>query len=265
MPSSSKTLWCSYILLLVLKDFLFLKLNYSFLQPEATVEKGATPSASDNVEAATMVESFPPTIPKSESDTFLTTPDEDDDKIINTNTGLEGDGLELRRPKKDLLEIDRFTICGNRIDWAPQSDKPVGALAKLQGSGIRHRSWHMLRAATVLSAWPMEYLFIYSCWNQPKHKAVTRNIGEHCKCASVIQSGPLVFFFVFLEMIDCFLMTVDGAKLAGTAHLKQGNKVCVWALQRWMPCDKWQLDCTSTFPTSTIILYSKRLLFKQTC
>uniref|UniRef100_A0A8C4IBA7 Transmembrane anterior posterior transformation 1 n=1 Tax=Dicentrarchus labrax TaxID=13489 RepID=A0A8C4IBA7_DICLA len=57
-----------------------------------------------------------PTIPKSDSDTFLTTPDEDDDKIINANTGLEGDGLEHRTPKKDLLEIDRFTICGNRID-----------------------------------------------------------------------------------------------------------------------------------------------------
>lgn len=68
------------------------------------------------MEAANLPESFPPSIPKSESDAFLTTPDEDDDKIINTNTGLEGDGLEHRRPKKDLLEIDRFTICGNRID-----------------------------------------------------------------------------------------------------------------------------------------------------
>uniref|UniRef100_A0A7N6FMB6 Transmembrane anterior posterior transformation 1a n=1 Tax=Anabas testudineus TaxID=64144 RepID=A0A7N6FMB6_ANATE len=53
----------------------------------------------------------------SDSDTFLTTPDEDDDdKIINADTGLEGDGLKHRAPKKDLLEIDRFTICGNRID-----------------------------------------------------------------------------------------------------------------------------------------------------
>uniref|UniRef100_A0A8C2ZMD7 Transmembrane anterior posterior transformation 1b n=1 Tax=Cyclopterus lumpus TaxID=8103 RepID=A0A8C2ZMD7_CYCLU len=60
-----------------------------------------------------MAESSAPTFPKSDSDTFLTTPDEEDDgKIINANTGLEGD----RTPKKDLLEIDRFTICGNRID-----------------------------------------------------------------------------------------------------------------------------------------------------
>ncbi|XP_075890665.1 transmembrane anterior posterior transformation protein 1 homolog [Nelusetta ayraudi] len=92
------------------------KLVHTAPQKEATAEKGTTLLASDNVEAANLPESFPPTIPKSESDTFLTTPDEDDDKIINTNTGLEGDGLEHRQPKKDLLEIDRFTICGNRID-----------------------------------------------------------------------------------------------------------------------------------------------------
>uniref|UniRef100_A0A7N5ZZU9 Transmembrane anterior posterior transformation 1a n=1 Tax=Anabas testudineus TaxID=64144 RepID=A0A7N5ZZU9_ANATE len=66
---------------------------------------------------ANMAESPAPTLPKSDSDTFLTTPDEDDDdKIINADTGLEGDGLKHRAPKKDLLEIDRFTICGNRID-----------------------------------------------------------------------------------------------------------------------------------------------------
>ncbi len=75
------------------------------------------PLTSDSPQAASMAESSAPTLPKSNSDTFLTTPDEEDeDKIININTGLEGDGLEHRTPKKDLLEIDRFTICGNRID-----------------------------------------------------------------------------------------------------------------------------------------------------
>uniref|UniRef100_A0A7N6ABC2 Transmembrane anterior posterior transformation 1a n=1 Tax=Anabas testudineus TaxID=64144 RepID=A0A7N6ABC2_ANATE len=75
------------------------------------------PLASDNSQTANMAESPAPTLPKSDSDTFLTTPDEDDDdKIINADTGLEGDGLKHRAPKKDLLEIDRFTICGNRID-----------------------------------------------------------------------------------------------------------------------------------------------------
>lgn len=53
-----------------------------------------------------------PQIPTSESDQFLTTPDESEDKsLIQDDTELTH-----RAPKKDLLEIDRFTICGNRID-----------------------------------------------------------------------------------------------------------------------------------------------------
>ncbi|XDV14916.1 hypothetical protein PO909_015084 [Leuciscus waleckii] len=53
-----------------------------------------------------------PQIPTSVSDQFLTTPDESEDKsLIQDDTELTH-----RAPKKDLLEIDRFTICGNRID-----------------------------------------------------------------------------------------------------------------------------------------------------
>uniref|UniRef100_A0A7N8X644 Transmembrane anterior posterior transformation 1b n=1 Tax=Mastacembelus armatus TaxID=205130 RepID=A0A7N8X644_9TELE len=79
--------------------------------------KGGISLASDSSQNIDMEESSVPTFPKSDSDTFLTTPDEeDDDKIINADTGLEGDRLKHRTPKKDLLEIDRFTICGNRID-----------------------------------------------------------------------------------------------------------------------------------------------------
>ncbi|KAK2817222.1 hypothetical protein Q5P01_025413 [Channa striata] len=86
-------------------------------QQEPTSDKGATSVASDTSQTTNMAESSAPKLPKSDSDTFLTTPDEDDDdKIINSETGLEGDGLKHRAPKKDLLEIDRFTICGNRID-----------------------------------------------------------------------------------------------------------------------------------------------------
>ncbi|XP_016320409.1 transmembrane anterior posterior transformation protein 1 homolog [Sinocyclocheilus anshuiensis] len=53
-----------------------------------------------------------PQIPTSESDQFLTTPDESEEK------SLIQDDTELKHsvPKKDLLETDRFTICGNRID-----------------------------------------------------------------------------------------------------------------------------------------------------
>ncbi|XP_056265971.1 transmembrane anterior posterior transformation protein 1 homolog [Pseudoliparis swirei] len=79
---------------------------------EPTTEKGGTSPAADSSAPVNAAESSAPTFPKSDSDTFLTTPDEEDDDKINANTGLEGD----RTPKKDLLEIDRFTICGNRID-----------------------------------------------------------------------------------------------------------------------------------------------------
>ncbi|KAL2097459.1 hypothetical protein ACEWY4_006666 [Coilia grayii] len=53
-----------------------------------------------------------PHMPSSESDQFLTTPDDTEEKDI----GQDGMELKHRAPKKDLLEIDRFTICGNRID-----------------------------------------------------------------------------------------------------------------------------------------------------
>ncbi|KAF3852466.1 hypothetical protein F7725_005821 [Dissostichus mawsoni] len=84
-------------------------------QQEPTIDKGGASVAADVSPPPSVAESSAPTLPKSDSDTFLTTPDGDDDeKIINADTGLEG--LEPRTPKKDLLEIDRFTICGNRID-----------------------------------------------------------------------------------------------------------------------------------------------------
>ncbi|CAM5141686.1 unnamed protein product [Natator depressus] len=47
----------------------------------------------------------------SNSDQFLTTPDGEDKDISQDNSELKH-----RSSKKDLLEIDRFTICGNRID-----------------------------------------------------------------------------------------------------------------------------------------------------
>ncbi|KAK5865711.1 hypothetical protein PBY51_019958 [Eleginops maclovinus] len=84
-------------------------------QQEPTIEKGGISVAAEVSPPPSVAESSVPTLPKSDSDTFLTTPDGDEDeKIINADTGLEG--LEQRTPKKDLLEIDRFTICGNRID-----------------------------------------------------------------------------------------------------------------------------------------------------
>lgn len=89
--------------------------NFSPTEPTAT--KTSEPEASDVCQTTHPTENANCALPKSDSDTFLTTPDEEDDeKIINSDTGLDGEELKPRTPKKDLLEIDRFTICGNRID-----------------------------------------------------------------------------------------------------------------------------------------------------
>ncbi|GAA6088065.1 transmembrane anterior posterior transformation protein 1 homolog isoform X1 [Tachysurus ichikawai] len=74
------------------------------------VDEGTSPSVIN--QPVRQTESPALDLPTSESDQFLTTPDESEEKIITQ------DGTELvhRAPKKDLLEIDRFTICGNRID-----------------------------------------------------------------------------------------------------------------------------------------------------
>ncbi|XP_055986320.1 transmembrane anterior posterior transformation protein 1 homolog [Sorex fumeus] len=56
-------------------------------------------------------ENVVPLLVTSNSDQFLTTPDGDEKDISQENSELKH-----RSSKKDLLEIDRFTICGNRID-----------------------------------------------------------------------------------------------------------------------------------------------------
>ncbi|XP_032128946.1 transmembrane anterior posterior transformation protein 1 homolog isoform X2 [Sapajus apella] len=56
-------------------------------------------------------ENVTPLLVTSNSDQFLTTPDGDEKDITQDNSELKH-----RSSKKDLLEIDRFTICGNRID-----------------------------------------------------------------------------------------------------------------------------------------------------
>ncbi|KAJ8000429.1 hypothetical protein DPEC_G00180040 [Dallia pectoralis] len=87
---------------------------------EQNIEDGGVSSASVTSQPTNhLLETPSPTLPTSQSvDHFLTTPDdEDEDKDLSV-TGEEGVRLIHRNPapKKDLLEIDRFTICGNRID-----------------------------------------------------------------------------------------------------------------------------------------------------
>ncbi|KAM3831257.1 transmembrane anterior posterior transformation protein 1 homolog isoform 2-T2 [Vipera latastei] len=56
-------------------------------------------------------ENVAPQLVTSPSDQFLTTPDGDEKDICQDSAESK-----FRSTKKDLLEIDRFTICGNRID-----------------------------------------------------------------------------------------------------------------------------------------------------
>ncbi|NWS40066.1 TAPT1 protein, partial [Probosciger aterrimus] len=56
-------------------------------------------------------ENSPSLLVTSNSDQFLTTPDGEEKDISQDSSELKH-----RSAKKDLLEIDRFTICGNRID-----------------------------------------------------------------------------------------------------------------------------------------------------
>lgn len=64
--------------------------------------------------------SSPPS-PDPEPDPELApSPSKTEDKAEAT----EGTELKHRAPKKDLLEIDRFTICGNRIDWQSKGHWP---------------------------------------------------------------------------------------------------------------------------------------------
>uniref|UniRef100_A0A8C5N974 Transmembrane anterior posterior transformation protein 1 homolog n=1 Tax=Gouania willdenowi TaxID=441366 RepID=A0A8C5N974_GOUWI len=113
------------ITLKVLNSIVLLGTSCTFVKEANMEEKlfepppsaASMPLKTDVSQPTNMADITSTVLPKSDSDTFLTTPDgDDDDKIINADTGLEEEGLKQRTPKKDLLEIDRFTICGNRID-----------------------------------------------------------------------------------------------------------------------------------------------------
>uniref|UniRef100_A0A8D0KLY3 Transmembrane anterior posterior transformation 1 n=1 Tax=Sus scrofa TaxID=9823 RepID=A0A8D0KLY3_PIG len=68
-------------------------------------------SASVTSQPSHQKENVLPLLVTSTSDQFLTTPDGDEKDVTQENSELKH-----RSSKKDLLEIDRFTICGNRID-----------------------------------------------------------------------------------------------------------------------------------------------------
>ncbi|XP_050829440.1 transmembrane anterior posterior transformation protein 1 homolog [Serinus canaria] len=74
----------------------------------STDENGSTSVTNQPVHQK---ENMPSLLVTSNSDQFLTTPDGEEKDISQDSSELKH-----RSAKKDLLEIDRFTICGNRID-----------------------------------------------------------------------------------------------------------------------------------------------------
>ncbi|KAM6135966.1 transmembrane anterior posterior transformation protein 1 homolog isoform 2-T2 [Phoenicopterus ruber ruber] len=74
----------------------------------STDENGSTSVTNQPVHQK---ENTPSLLVTSNSDQFLTTPDGEEKDISQDSSELKH-----RSSKKDLLEIDRFTICGNRID-----------------------------------------------------------------------------------------------------------------------------------------------------
>ncbi|XP_074206086.1 transmembrane anterior posterior transformation protein 1 homolog [Camelus bactrianus] len=86
-------------------------------KPCSKSQSKCKPSQEENLSASVtsqpihQKENVVPLLVTSNSDQFLTTPDGDEKDITQENSELKH-----RSSKKDLLEIDRFTICGNRID-----------------------------------------------------------------------------------------------------------------------------------------------------
>ena len=96
-----------------------------------------TLSASVTSQPAHQKENAIPLLVTSSSDQLLTTPDGDEKDITQENSELKH-----RSSKKDLLEIDRFTICGNRIDWIPELRVPKTQSRGPRGSAPRaDRCW----------------------------------------------------------------------------------------------------------------------------
>ncbi|XP_038849620.1 transmembrane anterior posterior transformation protein 1 homolog [Salvelinus namaycush] len=79
-----------------------------------------TPTASPTLRPETVppppTTSTTPAIPEPDPDPDTLTPSPPATPEQKEEEGMEGTELKHRTPKKDLLDVDRFTICGNRID-----------------------------------------------------------------------------------------------------------------------------------------------------
>ncbi|CAB1325609.1 unnamed protein product, partial [Coregonus sp. 'balchen'] len=92
------------------------------IPPSSSVTTQPTPTVSPTLRAETVAPpptttpTRPSTSPEPEPDPDTLTPSPPATPEQNEGEGMEGTELKHRTPKKDLLDVDRFTICGNRID-----------------------------------------------------------------------------------------------------------------------------------------------------
>ncbi|XP_070994147.1 transmembrane anterior posterior transformation protein 1 homolog isoform X4 [Oncorhynchus clarkii lewisi] len=93
------------------------------IPPSSSVTTQPIPTVISNPQAETVAP--PATSPTSTPTRPSTSPEPDPDTLNPSppatpeqkeGDGTEGTELKHRTPKKDLLDVDRFTICGNRID-----------------------------------------------------------------------------------------------------------------------------------------------------
>uniref|UniRef100_A0AAZ3SJE2 Transmembrane anterior posterior transformation 1a n=1 Tax=Oncorhynchus tshawytscha TaxID=74940 RepID=A0AAZ3SJE2_ONCTS len=101
---------CVYVKRANMEDKLF--------ERPSTAAPGKTPSRTRKTSRCTeenILMTSPP-IPEPNSDPDTLTPSPPATPEQKEEEGMEGTELKHRTPKKDLLDVDRFTICGNRID-----------------------------------------------------------------------------------------------------------------------------------------------------
>lgn len=94
--------------------------------------------------------------------------------------------LEQRPPKKDLLEIDRFTICGNRIDWSEDQ------MQRTKHSG-KTADWSCL-SQTVLLLTPQVHAFL------GKEEPLRKWARQPC-----CKEEPLLFVWICVHETDSTL------------------------------------------------------------
>lgn len=103
---------CDFFFVCVLREFSNVALLLCFFLAEPKVQR---PSTSITKQPSPRAKPFPPAPPPVTEVTSDPSPDSSPQPEESSSETPQSTELKHRTTKKDLLEIDRFTICGNRI------------------------------------------------------------------------------------------------------------------------------------------------------